>query len=85
MHNQMNINSDLSVPVCCLVFDRKHLVSSNYLEDSLEDIEARKDYSEICKTCISQNLPQYNMGFNKDKWIELAGQKVCTDKGRLAT
>ena len=50
----MNITPDLSVPVCCLVFDRKYLVSSNYLEDSLEDIEVRKDYSEICKTCINK-------------------------------
>ena len=81
MHNQMNINSDLTVPVCCLVFDRKHLVSKNYLEDTLEEIEYRKDYSEICKTCMSQNLPQYNMGFNKIKWIDIANKKECTDKG----
>jgi len=81
MHNQMNINSDLSVPVCCLVYDRKYLVSNNYLEDTLETIESRKDNSEICRTCMSYNLPQYNMGFNKGKWVQLASEKICTDLG----
>ncbi len=84
MRNQMNINSDLSVPVCCLVFDRRYLVSNNYIDDTLYEIESRKISSKICKTCMSLNLPQYNMGFNKDKWVEIAGEKVCTDIGLRA-
>lgn len=79
--NQMNINADLSVPVCCLVFNRNHLVAKNYLEYELEEINSRKEKAEICAKCMELNLPQYNMGFNKDRWADYAKQKEVTDKG----
>jgi MoaA/NifB/PqqE/SkfB family radical SAM enzyme len=78
--NQININYDLTVPVCCTVFDRKNtIVSENYLEMTLDDINLGKKKIEICKKCMDIGLPAYNMGFNRSGWDEIASQKVSSD------
>ena len=80
--NQININADLTVPVCCLVFNRDHLVSNSYLADSLGQINNAKEKEELCNTCMKLNLPQYNMGFNKHKWEKISSEKTSNDKGQ---
>jgi len=80
-HNQMNINADLTIPTCCVVFDRKNIVSVNYLESSLEEINRHKEDAEICKRCIELDLPQYNMGFNREGWAKIASKKEIVDVG----
>ncbi len=77
--NQLNINADLTVPVCCLVFNRNHLVSNNFLDTSIQDINLNKSNSDICSKCMKLRLPEYNMGFNKEGWKEFAMQKSSTD------
>ena len=79
--NQMNINADLTVPVCCLVFNRDNTVSNNFLEDTIEKINQQKANAKICDECMKLNLPQYNMGFNKCEWERIARTKVKNDKG----
>ena len=77
--NQLNINADLTVPVCCTVFNRDHLVSYNYLETSIDQINKNKVKSEICKKCMGLKLPGYNMGFNKKGWKQFALNKSSFD------
>ena len=77
--NQLNINADLTVPVCCTVFNRDHLISENYLDIPLSQININKAESEICKKCMELNLPEYNMGFNKIGWNNYASQKSSND------
>lgn len=77
--NQLNINADLTVPVCCTVFNRDNLASTNYLDASLEEINSNKSKVEICKKCMKLNLPEYNMGFNKKGWRRYASEKTSTD------
>ncbi len=80
--NQININSDLTVPVCCTVWERKgNIVAQNYLETSLENINSNKKKIEICKKCMSLGLPEYNMGFNRQGWEKFAKEKIVIDKG----
>jgi len=80
--NQININSDLTIPVCCTVWERdKNVVSENYLETNLKEINYNKSKVEICKKCMNLKLPEYNMGFNKKGWTEYANQKTITDMG----
>ena len=80
MHNQVNINYDMSVPVCCTVFDQKDtIVQKNYLESSLSDISNGKDKVKMCTKCMDLSLPAYNMGFNRKKWDEIALEKISTD------
>ena len=83
--NQMNINSDLTVPVCCLVFNRSNIVASNYLETDISEINRQKEDADICNKCMELNLPQYNMGFNKESWNRYANQKKITDRGITST
>ncbi len=82
--NQLNINSDLTVPVCCTVFGRDEtIVSNNFLEDSLTDIMSRKSQVQICKRCISERLPEYNLGYNQlerqqeisSRWAKQQGER----------
>ena len=77
--NQLNINADLTVPVCCLVFNRKSLVAPNYLNTPLSEINFNKSNSEICTKCMELRLPEYNMGFNKKGWNDYALEKTSTD------
>ena len=80
--NQININADLSIPVCCTVWERENnIVAKNYLETNLKEINYNKGKTEICKKCMSLRLPEYNMGFNKQGWKQYAKQKTITDIG----
>lgn len=79
--NQVNINWDLSVPVCCTVYNRNPdtLLTTNYLEMPLREITQKKYDVSLCKKCMAYGLPAYNMGFNHSKWKEIAQTKECFD------
>ena len=79
--NQININADLSVPICCTVWQRdENVVADNFLESSVTKINSQKKKASICSKCMELRLPEYNMGFNKDGWSSYASQKEITDK-----
>ncbi len=81
--NQININADLTVPVCCTVFQRGgNVVATNYLDFSLEEINKNKSKAEVCTKCMNLALPEYNMGFNKDGWSKFASEKTIIDIGK---
>jgi hypothetical protein len=75
--NQVNINADLTVPICCLTFGRgpDTLVSSNYLSDDLSTITQRKKEMSICRRCQKEGLPEYNLGYNKASWDQFARRR----------
>ena len=76
----VNINADLTVPVCCTVFERgDNVVANNFLETSLAELEGNKQNVKICQTCMKKRLPEYNMGFNKDQWDRVAKSKSSLD------
>ena len=80
--NQININSDLSVPVCCTVWERKdNIAALSFLKSNLTEINENKKNIDLCKKCMSLRLPEYNMGFNKKGWENFASQKTITDIG----
>ena len=77
--NQININSDLTIPVCCTVWERgENIVAKNFLDSSLDEINANKRKVDLCNKCMELKLPEYNMGFNKARWHNYALQKACT-------
>lgn len=48
--NQVNINWDRSVPLCCVCFDRQNsIISDDYLKDSLKDISIKKENHPLCR------------------------------------
>jgi len=79
--NQVNINWDLTMPVCCTVFNRnpETMVANNYLNTSIFDINKKKLAVKLCNQCMALGLPAYNMGFNRDKWAEIAATKEMID------
>ena len=80
--NQININADLSVPICCTVWQRdENVVAKNFLESNLDEINKNKKNVELCNKCMKLRLPEYNMGLNKTGWEDYAKQKKVTDKG----
>lgn len=80
--NQININADLSVPVCCTVWERdKNIVALNFLESNVSEINKNKKNVDLCNKCMNLRLPEYNMGFNKKGWESYANQKTITDIG----
>ena len=82
--NQVNINSDLTVPVCCTVFNREgNVVAENFLKSTPESIRHKKNHVETCKKCIAYGLPAYNMGYNRLSWEKIAARKKSSDKESL--
>lgn len=79
--NQININWDLSVPVCCTVYNRSVAtqVAQNYLETPLEEINRAKASVKLCGKCMALGLPAYNMGYNRGLWDAIAAGKTCLD------
>ena len=78
--NQININADLSVPICCVTFNKsKNIVSNNYLDTSLQKISKKKNQISTCKKCMQNRLPEYNMGYNRDLWERIADTKLSLD------
>ena len=74
--NQININWDRSVSLCCASFDRKTTtVSSDFLKDPLEIIEKRKQTHELCRKCWSLGIPQYLLGPNQKEWKKEADKQ----------
>lgn len=80
--NQININADLSVPVCCTVFQREdNIVAQNFLKNTLQEINQAKKDITTCQKCMQLALPEYNMGFNRPGWEAKAKLKTITDIG----
>ena len=50
----------------------KEICPVNYLNSNLKEIEDNKKLVNTCKKCMELRLPEYNMGFNKHLWEEIA-------------
>lgn len=78
--NQVNINWDKSVPLCCACFDRPHsIILDDYLQSTLEEIIEKKRNHPLCDKCIKYGLPAYNLWFNYGEWDRIASQKESED------
>jgi MoaA/NifB/PqqE/SkfB family radical SAM enzyme len=78
--NQININWDGSISLCCVGFDQSiYGISNNYLDISLENIWNKKENHPLCDKCLSYGLPAYNLGFNHEGWNAIAAKKTSTD------
>lgn len=78
LENQVNINADLSVPLCCLTFERSPntVVCDNYLDSPAESILNAKRGMHLCHRCQSEGLPEYNLGFNAPGWRAIAKRNL---------
>ncbi len=75
--NQVNINWDRSVPLCCVCFDRQNsIISNDYLNDSLKDISLKKENHPLCKKCRKYAIPAYLLGVNQKEWENEANKTI---------
>ena len=78
--NQIIINSDLTVPVCCTVWERKEsIVAQNFLKTNINEINLNKKKIAMCQKCMDLRLPEYNMGLNQNGWAAYAKEKKISD------
>lgn len=79
--NQMNINWDRSVPLCCVCFDRKGsiIVSEDFLRDPLAEIVRKKENHPLCQACSAWGFPPYLLGVNQEEWIAQARRSMETE------
>jgi len=75
--NQLNINWDRSVPLCCVSFDRQKnssIISNDYLKESLKDLSKKKEKHSLCTKCMGHGIPPYQLGVNLKEWEAKAKQ-----------
>ena len=73
--NQLNINWDKSVPLCCVSFDRQKnssIISNDYLKESLKDLTKKKEKHSLCTKCMGHGIPPYQLGVNLKEWEKKA-------------
>lgn len=74
--NQVNINFDGSLALCCVSFDPKlNMLHNNYLECSIGDIERIKNSHSMCGQCMELGIPEYLMGIDEDSRKKIADTK----------
>jgi GT2 family glycosyltransferase/tetratricopeptide (TPR) repeat protein/MoaA/NifB/PqqE/SkfB family radical SAM enzyme len=54
--NQMAINADGSVALCCAVFDTKYNIADNFLEISHADLQKLKYLHPLCEECMRHGI-----------------------------
>ncbi|MBF0436866.1 MAG: radical SAM protein [Magnetococcales bacterium] len=79
--NQVNIDWDRSVALCCVCFEKPNsIIADDYLTIGLEELNARKLRHPMCAKCYFYGLPAYNLGFNQKEWQRIASLKPSTDR-----
>ncbi len=55
-YNQTAINFDGTVSLCCSVYDQPNMLGVSFLDESHEEIQARKYRHPLCNTCMDLGL-----------------------------
>lgn len=75
LSNQLNINWNRSVSLCCVSCDdNKSIISNDFLQDSLEDINKLKKNHTLCSACMEYGIHQYFLGVDQKAWEKEANQ-----------
>ncbi len=54
--DQMSINYDGSVGLCCSTFDHEYTIANSFLEVAHDELQKRKYEHPLCKTCMQNAL-----------------------------
>lgn len=72
LSNQININYDRSVSLCCLSNLETTIICKDFLKTPISEINASKLNHDICKQCTSHAIHQYYLTPNKPEWDKVA-------------
>lgn len=67
LDEQMPLNCNGEAMLCCIVYDEKKFVVGDYLNDSLETIQAARRNHAICSMCIKHGASNYTQYIIPDK------------------
>jgi len=74
--NQVNINWDRSVPLCCVCYDyTRSNVADDYLKEPLEAILKKREHHPLCKQCLRFGFPPYLIEVNRKEWEKEAARQ----------
>ena len=59
IERQVTLNWKGEALLCCAVFDEKRFISGNFLEESLENIQARRRHHKVCQICTKYGASNY--------------------------
>ncbi len=79
--NQMAINHDGAVALCCGVYDPKNFIAGSFLEVSRDELQRRKFQSELCGTCMSHGIHDAAYWKPSEEW-DVAGMKKQVAAGQ---
>lgn len=85
LQRELVMDSEANVTVCCSLGDPKPYIVGNYLTDSLEEIQMRKNSHPICTRCMAVGGHAYMMGVYRarDYWYQKAAYVWCNTLGRV--
>lgn len=73
------INADASVALCCATYSSDHIISENFLSQSLDELDLAKRQAEFCGTCCSYNLDLLHTGKRGAKFLDAVSKVLGED------
>ncbi len=70
--NEMAINSDGSVTLCCLTYSKEYIISTSYLDSTFQSLQAAKNEHPICVICGKYGIHQSHSQDDDPRIIDLA-------------
>jgi MoaA/NifB/PqqE/SkfB family radical SAM enzyme len=83
--NQIVINYDGSVALCCGVYDPTHNIAKDFLKISRSDIFENKYTNKLCEECMSMGIHDVLIFNPVEKWDELVTKKQIAGGNRILT
>jgi organic radical activating enzyme len=77
LEEQLVLNWKGDALLCCAVYDTNRFFVGNYLNDSLESIQAERRKHEVCSTCIKHGASNYFL-YNVTQMDELIFENIRT-------
>jgi len=82
--DQMVINHDGSVALCCAVFDPVNFIASDFLGSTHEELQERKRKASLCTKCMANGLHDYAQYNPNTLWDDVAFKKQIDSKQTVA-
>lgn len=69
---QMSIDADGGVPLCCATFDKRNRIAQSFLDTPFDELQRLKYSSLLCTTCMSHELHKTFLMTKQKKTDEIA-------------
>jgi MoaA/NifB/PqqE/SkfB family radical SAM enzyme len=74
--NQVAINHDGSVALCCGVYDEKNNISPSFLQTPRDELQKLKYQHELCKTCMEKSFHTIGVYNGLGEWNRIGNEKL---------